>query len=130
MHSGPETFREWREVYAQYVQAEVLRIVATSARERASSQSYGARDKVISDGADRPGRRARRGTEPTPPTNRGLIDNARQRIATAGSNPIRLPISPPDHNAVNESVLAWRTVAAEQPATGKRTIYLSGCFWR
>ena len=32
IHPGPETFREWREAYAQHAQAEGLRIVATSAQ--------------------------------------------------------------------------------------------------
>jgi len=117
LHPGPETFREWRAAYAQHAQAEGLRIVATSARERASSQSYGPKDKAIVDAADRPrpAREARDRAYAADPANRRLIDNARQRIAVARSNPIRLPMSPPDRRAVNESVLAWRTVAAEQP---------------
>jgi len=118
IHPGPETFREWRETYAQHAQAEGLRIVATSARERASSQSYGPKDKAIVEAAERPrpAREARDRAYAADPANRRLIDNARQRIATARSNPIRLPMSPPDRKVVNESVLAWRTVAAEQPA--------------
>ncbi len=118
LHPGPETFREWRKVYAQHAQAEGLRIVATSARERASSQSYGPKDKAIVEAADqpRPAREARDRAYAADPANRRLIDNARQRIAVARSNPIRLPMSPPDRKVVNESVLAWRTVAAEQPA--------------
>ncbi|GEC15379.1 relaxase/mobilization nuclease domain-containing protein [Nitrobacter winogradskyi] len=118
LHPGPETFREWRAAYAQHAQAEGLRIVATAARERASSQSYGPKDKAIVDAADRPrpSREARDRAYAADPANRNLINNARQRIATALSNPIRLPMSPPDRRAVSESVLAWRTVAAEQPA--------------
>lgn len=118
LHPGPETFREWRAAYAQHAQAEGLHIVATSARERVSSQSYGPKDKAIVDAADRPrpAREARDRAYAADPANRRLIDNARQRIAVARSNPIRLPMSPPDRRAVNESVVAWRTVAAEQPA--------------
>lgn len=118
LHPGPETFREWRAAYAQHAQAEGLRIVATAERERASSQSYGPKDKAIVDAADRPrpSREARDRAYAADPANRNLINNARQRIATARSNPIRLPMSPPDRRAVSESVLAWRTVAAEQPA--------------
>ncbi|MDQ0333506.1 type IV secretory pathway VirD2 relaxase [Mesorhizobium sp. YL-MeA3-2017] len=117
LHPGPETFREWRTAYAQHAQAEGLRIVATSARERASSQSYGPKDKAIVDAADRPrpAREARDRAYAADPANRRLIDNARQRIAVARSNPIRLPMSPPARAAVNESVVAWRAVAAEQP---------------
>jgi type IV secretory pathway VirD2 relaxase len=118
LHPGPETFREWRQIYAQHARAEGLRIVATSARERASSQSYGPKDKAIVNAADRPrpAREARDRAYAADPANRRLIDSARQRIAVARSNPIRLPMSPPDRKVVNESVLAWRTVAAEQPA--------------
>jgi type IV secretory pathway VirD2 relaxase len=118
LHPGPETFREWRAAYAQHAQAEGLRIVATSARERASSQSYGPKDKAIVEAAERPrpAREARDRAYAADPANRRLIDNARQRIAVARSNPIRLPMSPPDRRAVNESVVAWRTVTAEQPA--------------
>ncbi|MFC3207596.1 relaxase/mobilization nuclease domain-containing protein [Aquamicrobium soli] len=118
LHPGPETFREWRTAYAQHAQAEGLRIVATSARERASSQSYGPKDKAIVDAADRPrpAREARDRAYAADPANRRLIDNARQRIAVARSNPIRLPMSPPARAAVNESMVAWRAVASEQPA--------------
>jgi type IV secretory pathway VirD2 relaxase len=117
LHPGPETFREWRTAYAQHAQAEGLRIVATSARERTSSQSYGPKDKAIVDAADRPrpSREARDRAYAADPANRRLIDNARQRMAVARSNPIRLPMSPPARAAVNESVVAWRAVAAEQP---------------
>jgi hypothetical protein len=117
LHPGPETFREWRQVYAQHAQAEGLCIVATSAHERASSQSYGPKDKAIVDaaGRPRPAREARDRAYAADPANRRLIDNARQRMAVARSNPIRLPMSPPARAAVNESVVAWRAVAAEQP---------------
>lgn len=118
LHPGPETFREWRAAYAQHAQAEGLRIVAMSARERASSQSYGPKDKAIVDAADRPrpAREARDRAYAADPANRRLIDNARQRIVKAQFNPIRLPISTLDRKVVNESVVAWRTVATEQPA--------------
>jgi hypothetical protein len=123
IHPGPETFREWRQVYAQHAQAEGLRIVATSARERASSQSYGPKDKAIVDAADRP-RPAREGRDrayAADPANHRLIQNARQRIATARTDPLRLPLSVPARKAVNESVLAWRMVAAEQPGNRHAT---------
>lgn len=118
LHPSRETFSEWRQAYAQHAQAEGLKIIATSARERASSQSYGPKDKAIVDAAERPRptREARDRAYAADPANRRLIDNARQRIAVARSNPIRLPMSQPDRRAVNESVLAWCAVAAEQPA--------------
>ena len=118
LHPSRETFSEWRQAYAQHAQAEGLKIVATSARERASSQSYGPKDKAIVDAADRPrpAREARDRAYAADPANRRLIDNARQRIQVARTNPIRLPMSAPDRRAVNESVLAWNAVAAEQPS--------------
>ncbi|TAN19124.1 MAG: hypothetical protein EPN45_00850, partial [Rhizobiaceae bacterium] len=113
IHPGPETFREWRQVYAQHAQAEGLRIVATSAHERTSSQSYGPKDKAIVEAAERPrpSREARDRAYAADPVNRRLIQSARQRIATARTNPIRLPLSAPARKAVNESVQAWRMVA-------------------
>lgn len=120
IHPGPEAFREWREVYAMHAQAQGLKIVATSARERASSQSYGPKDKAIVEAADRPrpGREARDRAYAADPANHRLIDNARQRIRTAKTNPIRLPMSAPDRKVVNESIVAWRTVTSEQPSNG------------
>ncbi|MFG1466147.1 relaxase/mobilization nuclease domain-containing protein [Xanthobacter sp. DSM 24535] len=117
IHPGPSEFRGWRESYAQHAQAEGLKIVATSAMERASAQSYGARDKAIVDVAERPrpAREARDRAYAAEPANQRLIDNARQRIAAARTNPIRLPASEPERRVVNESVDAWSTVAREQP---------------
>jgi type IV secretory pathway VirD2 relaxase len=119
LHPSRETFGEWRQVYAQHAQAEGLKIVATAARERASSQSYGPKDKAIVDAADRPRptREARDRAYATDPANRRVIDNARQRIAVARTNPIRLPVTALDLKVVNEGVQAWRTVATEQPAS-------------
>lgn len=118
IHPSRETFAEWREVYAQHAQAQGLKIVATSARERASSQSYGPKDKAIVEAADRPrpAREARDRAYAADPANHRLIDNARQRIRTAKTNPIRLPMSAPDRKVVNESIVAWRTVTSEQPS--------------
>ncbi len=117
IHPSRETLREWRRAYAEHAQAEGLKIVATSARERASSQSYGPRDKAMVDAADRPqpSREARDRAYAADPVNSRMIDNARQRIATARTNPIRLAVSVPDRKVVNESVTAWRVVAGEQP---------------
>ena len=119
LHPGRDTFSEWRQVYAQHAQAEGLKIVATSARERASSQSYGPKDKAIVDAAERPRptREALDRAYAADPANRRLIDNARQRITVARTNPIRLPVTAQDLKVVNEGVQAWRTVASEQPAS-------------
>ena len=118
IHPNRETFAEWREVYAQHAQAQGLKIVATSAKERASSQSYGPKDKAIVEAADRPrpAREARDRAYAADPANQRLIDNARQRIRTAKTNPIRLPMSALDRKVVNESIVAWKAVAVEQPS--------------
>jgi len=117
IHPGPSEFRGWRESYAQHAQSEGLMIVATSAMERASAQSYGARDKAIVDVAERPrpAGEARDRAYAADPANQRLIENARQRIRGARTNPIKFPASKPDRRVVNESVAAWSTVARERP---------------
>lgn len=118
IHPGRDTFSDWRETYAQHAQAQGLKIVATSARERASSQSYGPKDKAIVDAAERPRptREARDRAYAADPANQRLIDNARQRIRTAGANPIRLPSSEPGRRTVKQSVEAWTSVVREAPS--------------
>lgn len=118
IHPNRDTFAEWREAYAQHAQAQGLKIVATSAKERASSQSYGPKDKAIVEAADRPrpAREARDRAYAADPANQRLIDNARQRIRTAKTNPIRLPMTAPDRKVVNESAIAWKAVTVEQPS--------------
>lgn len=117
IHPGPHDFRGWRETFAQHAQAQGLKIVATSAAERASSQSYGPKDKAIVDAADhpRPGREARDRAYSSDPANKPLIDNARRRIETARTNPVRLPASERQLAVVNDALSAWRQVAKEQP---------------
>ncbi|MCP3477923.1 relaxase/mobilization nuclease domain-containing protein (plasmid) [Bradyrhizobium sp. CCGUVB1N3] len=117
IHPSRATFRDWREAFAQHAQAQGLKIVATSARERASSQSYGPKDKAIVAAAERPrpGREARDRAYAADPANQRLIANARQRIRTARSNPIRLPASEQARGVVSESVSAWSAVVRENP---------------
>jgi type IV secretory pathway VirD2 relaxase len=117
IHPNRNTFRDWRESYAEHAQAQGLKIVATSAKERASSQSYGPKDKAIVDAAERPrpAREARDRAYAADPANRRLIDNARQRIRIARTNPIRPPASEAERRAVNESISAWANVARENP---------------
>jgi len=126
IHPGRETFGEWRRAYAEHAQAEGLKIVATSARERASSQSYGPRDKAIVEAADRPrpSREARDRAYAADPANRRMIENARQRIATARTNPIRLVVSAPSRKTLDESVAAWRVVAGERPQSEFASVML------
>lgn len=117
IHPGPQDFRCWRETFAEHAQAQGLKIVATSATERASSQSYGPKDKAIIDAADhpRPGREARDRAYASDPANKPLIDNARRRIETAQTNPVRMPASERQLAVANDAASAWRRVAQEQP---------------
>ncbi len=117
LHPSRETFGAWRGAYAEHARAEGLKIVATAARERASSQSYGARDKAIVMAADRPrpGREACDRAYAADPANRAVIENARQRIAVARRNPIGMAKTGADRNVLNESIRAWRVVVSEQP---------------
>lgn len=117
IHPSRDTFRDWREAYAEHAQAQGLKIVATGARERASSQSYGPRDKAIVEAAERPraAREARDRAYAADPANERLIENARQRIRSARSNPIRLPVTEVDRRAVGESAATWGALVQEQP---------------
>ena len=117
IHPGPQDFRQWRETFAEHAQAQGLKIVATSAAERASSQSYGPKDKAIVDAADhpRPGREARDRAYSSDPVNKPLIDNARRRIETSQTNPVRLPASERQLAVANDAASTWRRVAQEQP---------------
>jgi type IV secretion system T-DNA border endonuclease VirD2 len=117
IHPGPQDFRNWRETFAEHAQMQGLKIVATSAAERASSQSYGSKDKAIVDAADhpRPGREARDRAYASDPANKTLIDNARRRIETARTNPIRMPASERQLAVATDSASTWRQLAREEP---------------
>ena len=117
IHPGPQDFRHWREIFAEHAQTQGLKIVATSAAERASSQSYGPKDKAIVDAADhpRPGREARDRAYASDPANKTLIDNARRRIEIARTNPIRMPASERQLAVANDSASTWRQLAREEP---------------
>jgi len=117
IHPGPQDFRHWREAFAEHAQTQGLKIIATSAAERASSQSYGPKDKAIVDAADnpRPGREARDRAYASDPANKTLIGNARRRIEIARTNPIRLPASERQLAVANDSASTWRQLAREEP---------------
>ena len=117
IHPGPEDFRGWRETFAERAQENSLKIVATSAADRASSQSYGPKDKAIVDAAERPrpGREARDRAYSSDPANQPLIDNARRRIETARENPIRFPTTVRQLITGDTALSAWSAVAKEQP---------------
>jgi type IV secretion system T-DNA border endonuclease VirD2 len=117
IHPGPQDFRHWRETFAEHAQMQGLKIVSTSAAERASSQSYGPKDKAIVDAADhpRPGRETRDRAYASDPANKTLIDNARRRIEIARTNPIRMPASERQLAVANDSASTWRQLAREEP---------------
>jgi type IV secretion system T-DNA border endonuclease VirD2 len=117
IHPGPQDFGHWRETFAEHAQMQGLKIVATSAAERASSQSYGPKDKAIVDAADhpRPGREARDRAYASDPANKTLMDNARRRIEIARTNPIRMPASERQLAVANDTASTWRQLAGEEP---------------
>jgi len=117
IHPGPQDFRHWRETFAEHAQMQGLKVVATSAVERASSQSYGPKDKAIVGAADhpRPGREARDRAYASDPTNKTLIDNARRRIEIARTNPIRMPATERQLAVASDSASMWRQLAQEEP---------------
>jgi len=117
IHPGPQDFRHWRETFVEHAQMQGIKIVATSAAERASSQSYGPKDKAIVGAADhpRPGREARDRAYASDPANKTLIDSARRRIEIARTNPIRMPASERQLAVANDSASTWRQLAQEEP---------------
>lgn len=117
IHPNRQTFVGWRTGFAEAAQAHGLKITATGAMERASSQSYGAKDKAIVDAADRPraGRENRDIAYATRPANAAMIANARRRIETARSNPVRIPVTERQRQVVNASLGAWSATAKQEP---------------
>ncbi|TQI65259.1 type IV secretory pathway VirD2 relaxase [Bosea sp. AK1] len=115
LRPGPADLRSWRELYAAHAQQQGLKIVATSAAYRASSQSYGPRDKAIVAVAERPraGREAR--DLAYAKANRHVVDKARQRIERARINPVRLPETRRQLAATEEGLRDWQAVAQAQP---------------
>lgn len=91
LRSGPTDLLSWRQAYAAQAQLQGLRIVATSAAYRASSQSYGPRDKAIVAVAQQPlaGRAA--WDQAYSEANPHVVDRVRQRMERARINPVRLP---------------------------------------
>ena len=111
LHPGRQDFALWRRTYAAEAQAHGIKIVATHAAERASSQSYGPRDKAIVDAADRPRPHREARDRAYAEKNPRVVANARERIETARANPIRLPRTDWEKTIANESVTAWSAAA-------------------
>ena len=117
IHPNRQMFAAWRAGFAMSAQAQGLKIAATGAMERASSQSYGPRDKAIVDAADRPraGREDRDIAYAERPANAAMIANARRRIETARTNPVRIPITERQREVVNVSLGAWSEMVKREP---------------
>lgn len=115
LRPGPEDLRAWRSLYAEHAQAQGMKIVATSAAYRASSQSYGPRDKSIVAAAEqpRPGREQR--DRAYARANPHVVDKARQRIERAKANPIKIPVSSRQLRATTEGMEDWKAVTAANP---------------
>jgi type IV secretory pathway VirD2 relaxase len=115
LRPGPADLRVWREVYAEHAQAHGMKIVATSAAYRASSQSYGPRDRAIVDVADQPreGREAR--DRAYAQLNPHVVENARRRIERAQANPVRVPTTAWELQGASEGLADWRAALAAQP---------------
>ncbi len=113
LHPGRQDFAQWRRTYAEVAQAHGLKIVATHAAERASSQSYGARDKAIVDAAERPRPHRAERDRAYAAKNPHVVAAARQRIETARANPVRAPKSAFERQIAKESAVAWLALAQE-----------------
>ncbi len=116
LHPGRQDFATWRRTYAAEAQAHGIKIVATHAAERASSQSYGPRDKAIVDAADRPRPHREARDRAYAEKNPHVVANARQRIETARANPIRLPKTEWERGISVQSVVAWTGIAKDKDA--------------
>jgi len=118
LHPGPNDLSQWRVTYAAHAREHGLQVVATRAAEQASSRSYGPKDKSIVDVAEtpRPQRKEQDRAYASDPRNAGLITNARERIATARANPIRIPETRRDRAEVAESLKGWQAEAKEAQA--------------
>lgn len=115
LRPGPADLRSWRQAYAAQAQQQGLRIVATSATYRASSQSYGPRDKAIVAVAEQPRRGREARDQAYAEANPHVVDKARQRMERARINPVRLPQSSRQLAACAEGLRDWQAIAEAQP---------------
>jgi type IV secretory pathway VirD2 relaxase len=115
LHPNIKTFRAWRETFAEKAQSQGLKIVATAAAERASSQSYGAKDKAIVDAADTP----RQGREKQDLAYARhyphVVAKARHRMSVARINPARFAVTEKQRKAANSDLAEWRAIAGQLP---------------
>jgi hypothetical protein len=115
LHPNIQTFRTWRETFAEKAQAQGLKIVATAAAERASSQSYGAKDKAIVDAADSPRQGREQQDRAYARHNPHVVARARHRMTVARINPARFAVTEKQRQAANSDLAEWRGIAGRQP---------------
>jgi hypothetical protein len=115
LHPNIQTFKAWRETFAEKAQGEGLKIVATAASERASSQSYGAKDKAIVDAADTPRQGREKQDLAYARHNPQVVAKARHRMTVARINPARFAVTEKQRKAANSDLAEWRAIAGRQP---------------
>lgn len=115
LHPNIQTFKAWREAFAGKAQAEGLKIVATAAAERASSQSYGAKDKAIVDAVDTPRQGREKQDIAYARHHPHVVARARHRMAVARINPARFAVTEKQRKMANSDLAEWRGVASRQP---------------
>jgi type IV secretion system T-DNA border endonuclease VirD2 len=109
------TFRNWREAFANKAQAEGLKITASRASERASSQSYGTLDKSIIDAAERPRHGREELDSAYAAAHPELITNARRRVSTARINPARFFVTKKQREDAEADLAEWVAIAKADP---------------
>lgn len=119
LHPGPSDLAQWRVNYAAHARAHGLEVVATRATEQASSRSYGPKDKSIVDAATspRPERKEQDRAYASDPRNADLINGAMKRMATARSNPVRIPQTERERAGVKQSLDHWQSEVKADPAS-------------
>jgi len=115
LHPNIKTFRNWRETFAEKAQAEGLKIVATAAAERASSQSYGAKDKAIVDAADTPRQGREKQDAAYARQYPHVVASARHRMTVARINPARFAVTEKQRKAANSDLVEWQSITVSQP---------------
>jgi type IV secretion system T-DNA border endonuclease VirD2 len=109
------TFRNWREAFAEKAQAEGLKITASRASERASSQSYGNVDKSIIDAAEHPRKGREELDRAYAAAHPELIANARRRVSTARINPARFFVTKKQREDAEADLAEWVKTAKGDP---------------
>lgn len=109
-------FLSWREAFAQKAQEQGLKMVATVARQQASSQSYGKFDKAIVNAEDHP----REGREKADIAYNRRFPHvaaaARHRMSVARVNPPSWAVTEKQRVVIGASLASWEQIIKSQPA--------------